>query len=152
MNDLDKVKDYLIENGFQDLRGYDLQLEYVDLVDDVDLIQYGQLERDGHYIEVDNSMENSPLSALRGGVAQRFAHIVWERKFSRLEEIADDLLYNNSKRYRTLDERNADFEVILRGFGSDLLEYLYHLKSRRIERAEEDGLSIGELRKLLKIS
>jgi hypothetical protein len=59
------------------------------------------------------------------------------------------LAYRISKRYKTLDERNTDLEVILRGFGKDLLVFLEFSEKEGYPHYKEDGLSIRELKILI---
>jgi hypothetical protein len=73
-----------------------------------------------------------------------------EKRSSRRVVSRDILAYRMSKRYKTLDERNTDLEVLLRGYGEDLLAFLEYSEKEGYPHYKEDGLSIRELKILLK--
>ena len=58
---------------------------------------------------------------------------------------------SSSKRYKILDERNTDLEVILRGFAKELLAFLECSEKSGYPLFKEDGLSIREVRALISI-
>ena len=50
-----------------------------------------------------------------------------------------------------MDERNIDLQVILRGYGPQLLSFLRYSEEKGFPHYKEDGLSIRELSLLLSL-
>jgi hypothetical protein len=148
MNDLAQLRDLVIRKGFPELLDEDIQVEYKHLEDA--LLEYGTLDPEGFFIEVDDSLTDAPRQVLIGGFAHEFSHILVEKRSSRRVVSRDILAYRMSKRYKTLDERNTDLEVLLRGYGEDLLAFLEYSEKEGYPHYKEDGLSIRELKILLK--
>ena len=147
MNDLVLLRDKVVQRGFPELFAEDIQVEYK-LLDDA-LLEYGTLSPEGFYIEVDKSLMNASPYVIIGGLAHEFSHILVE-KTSNARVISRDILaYRLSKRYKTLDERNTDLEVLLRGFGKDLLVFLEFSEKEGYPHYKEDGLSIREVKILI---
>lgn len=148
-HDLLQVLNRVIRRGFPELLGEDIQIEYYILKDA--LIHYGELTQEGFYIEVDESLKKAPQEALVGGIAHECAHIITDKSLRRKHLSRDALAYRISIRYKTLDERNTDVEVILRGFGRELLEFLRYSEQLKLNHYREDGLSIREIEILFEL-
>ena len=133
------------ENIF--VMGEDIHIEYAAL-DDA-LLTFGKLSQEGFYIEVDESLRNASVDVLKGGIAHECAHIVFEKLKVNKALSIDMFAYRVSSRYRILDERNTDLEVILRGFGNELLLFLQHSVRLRLDHYREDGLSLREIEILI---
>jgi hypothetical protein len=112
-------------------------------------MSYGELTHEGFYIEVDSSLRGSPQEVLVGGIAHECAHIVVDKTGSGKKLSGDMIAYRISKRYKTLDERNTDLEVILRGFGRELAAFLRYSEKLKLSHFREDGLSIREIEILI---
>ena len=147
MNDLALLRDQVIQKGFPELLDEDIQVEYKHLEDA--LLEYGTLDPEGFFIEVDESLIDAPQQVLKGGFAHEFSHMLVEKRSTKRTISRDMLAYRMSKRYKTLDERNTDLEVILRGYGKDLLVFLEYAEKKGYPHYKEDGLSIRELKILL---
>jgi len=147
MNDLVRIRDKVIQRGFPELLAEDIQVEYKHLKDA--LLEYGRLTEEGFYIEVDESLQNASEQVLAGGLAHELSHILVEKNLEGRAISVDGLAYRLSKRYKTLDERNTDLEVILRGFGKDLLAFLEYAEKEGCPHYKEDGLSIREVKILV---
>ena len=147
VNDLPQIVDRVIAKRFPELLGEDIRIEYTNLHDS--LLEYGELTGEGYYIEVDETLRNAPREVLVGGIAHELAHIVIEKNLDRKALSGDALAYRISSRYKTLDERNTDVEVILRGFGRELLDFLLYSEKLQLDHYREDGLSIREVRILI---
>ncbi len=147
MNDLTHIRDQVIRRGFPELLAEDIQVEYKYLKDA--LLEYGLLTEEGFYIEVDESLTNAPVQVLTGGFAHELSHMLVDKNFKDHSISRDRFAYKISKRYKTLDERNTDLEVILRGFGKDLLIFLEYSEKKGYPHYREDGLSIREVEILI---
>ncbi len=147
MNNLKKIRDQVIRRGFPELLTDDIQIEYKHLKDA--LLEYGSLTGEGYYIEVDKSLQNVSAQVLIGGLAHEFSHIVVDKNLQARLMLRDRLAYTISRRYKTLDERNTDLEVILRNFGKELLIFLEYSERAGYPHYKEDGLSIREVKVLL---
>jgi len=147
MQDLAKIRDLVIKSGFPELMAEDIQTEYKKL-DDA-LLEYCGLTQEGYCIEVDNSMKDAPEDVIEGGLAHELSHILTdigqERSFKRRDRWARRI----SKRYNILDERNTDLQVIIRGFGPQLLAFLEYSQEKELDHYKEDGLSIREVKAIL---
>jgi hypothetical protein len=145
--DLLDILNAVIRRGFPELLGEDIQIEYLNLKSS--LMSYGELTREGFYIEVDSSLRESPQEVLAGGIAHECAHIVVDKTTGGKKLSGDMIAYRISKRYKTLDERNTDLEVILRGFGRELAAFLRYAEKLKLSHFREDGLSIREIEILI---
>jgi hypothetical protein len=147
MADVNHILDTVISKGFPELLGEDIHIEYVTLKDA--LLSYGTLSPEGFYIEVDNILKNAPGGVLKGGIAHECAHIVFDKRRANRTFSLDLFAYRVSSQYRILDERNTDLEVILRGFGRELEQFLKHSVKLGLDHYREDGLSMREIEILL---
>jgi hypothetical protein len=147
MVNLHKILDGVIRRSFHELLREDIRIEFLDLHDA--LLHYGELTSEGFYIEVDETLRDAPVNVLVGGIAHECAHIVVDKSKGRKALSGDTLAYRISSRYKTLDERNTDLEVILRGFGRELLHFLQYSDQLGLDHYREDGLSIREIETLL---
>jgi hypothetical protein len=145
--DLNRVIDGVIKRGFPELLGEDIRIEFTTLNDA--LLTFGKLSQEGFYIEVDESLRNASVDVLKGGIAHECGHIVFEKSKVNKTFSIDMFAYRLSSRYRILDERNTDLEVILRGFGNELLLFLQHSVHLGLDHYREDGLSIREIEILI---
>ena len=145
--DVTRVLDEVIKSGFPELLGEDIRIEFSTLNDA--LLTFGKLSHEGFYIEVDESLRNASAAVLIGGIAHECAHIVFEKTKMYKALSIDMFAYRLSSRYRILDERNTDLEVVLRGFGNELLLFLQHSVQLGLDHYREDGLSIREIEILI---
>ena len=147
MNNLEEIRDDVIRNGFSELMDEDIQVEYKSL-DDA-LFEYGGLTEEGFYIEVDESLKEAPRDVMEGGLAHDLSHILTDKNLSMGLRLRDRLAYRVSKRYKTLDERNTDLQVIIRGYGRQLLAFLIYSEEQGFPYYKGDGLSIREVSAIL---
>jgi hypothetical protein len=147
LHDLTNILNLVIRKGFPELLREDIHIEFVKLRDA--LLQYGELTQEGYYIEVDETLRDAPTEVLIGGIAHESAHIIMDISIGHKFITGDWLAYRVSARYKTLDERNTDIEVILRGFGRELLQFLRYSVELELDHYKEDGLSIREVEILL---
>jgi hypothetical protein len=144
---LSKILNTVIRRGFPELLGEDIQIEYVKVK--ASLLNYGELTHEGFYIEVDTLLQKASPEVIIGGIAHECAHIVVDGEVGRKFLSGDMIAYRISKRYKTLDERNTDVEVILRGFGKELLAFLRYSAKLKLSHFREDGLSMREVEILI---
>jgi hypothetical protein len=149
MKELQTLRDRVIHQGFPELLSEDIQVEYQELKDA--LFQYGSLTEEGYYIEVDASLKEAPEAVLIGGFAHELSHIIADKSLTKRIMFRDRIAYQFSKRYKVLDERNTDLEVILRGFAKELLAFLEYSEKSGYPHYKEDGLSIREVKALISI-
>ncbi len=147
MTNLEELRDQVISRGFPELMAEDIQVEYKKLKDA--LFEYGRLSQEGYYIEIDESLTDAPERVLIGGLAHELSHILTDRSSEKKLISQDRLAYRISSRYKVLDERNTDLEVILRGFGKDLLHFLEYSERNEYPHYKEDGLSAREVKRIL---
>lgn len=147
MNNLDELRDEVIKTGFPELMDEDIQVEYKSL-DDA-LFEYAGLTGEGFYIEVDDSLKDAPIEVMQGGFAHELSHILTDREQGRRMTLRDRLAYVISRKYKTLDERNTDLNVIIRGYGPQLLAFLEYSEEKEFSHYKEDGLSIREVKTIL---
>ncbi len=147
VNKLTDLLNLVIRKGFPELLREDVHIEFAKLRDS--LLQYGELTHEGYYIEVDETLRDATKGVLIGGIAHECAHIIMDKSIGHRFVTGDWLAYRISARYKTLDERNSDIEVILRGFGRDLLQFLRYSEKLELDHYKEDGLSIREVEILL---
>lgn len=144
---LAKIRDRVIKKGFPELMNDDIQIEYSNLNDA--LFEYGELSEEGFYVEVDTSLKNAPEEVIEGGLAHELSHILTDKKEQKNLNFRDRLAYKFSLNYRTLDERNTDLLVIIRGYGKQLSTFLKYAQEKGFPHYKEDGLSIREIETLL---
>ncbi|MBN1377438.1 hypothetical protein JW949_03870 [Candidatus Woesearchaeota archaeon] len=149
MNNLEEILDDVVINGFPEFMDEDIWIEYKSIKKS--LLKSGELTDEGFYIEVDNLLKDTSANVIMGGVAHELAHLVTERNLSKYSSKKDGLHYKRSKRYKTLDERDTDLRAILRGYGPHLLEFMKYSKEKGFPYYKKDGLSINEIKTLLKI-
>ena len=149
MNNLDEIRDEIIKKGFPELLTEDIQAEYKPLKDA--LFEYGELTKEGFYIEVDDSMKDAPKDVMEGGFAHELSHILTDKEQGKALSLRDGLAYRISKRYKTLDERNTDLQVIIRGYGPQLLAFLEYSEKEGFPHYKEDGLSTREVKSILSL-
>jgi hypothetical protein len=147
MHDLGLIRDRIIKKAFPELMDEDIQVEYAKLEDA--LLEYASLTGEGFYIEVDESLKKAPIEVLEGGFAHELSHILVDKTAGITATIRDRLAYSISERYKTLDERNTDVNVVIRGYGSQLLAFLEYAEKEGFPHYKEDGLSILEVRAIL---
>ncbi len=147
MHDLEKLRDIVIRRGFMELIAEDIQVEFQKLEDA--LFEYGSLTEEGYYIELDETLQEAPEEVLVGGLAHELSHILTDRLLEKRLRFRDWLAYRISRRYKTLDERNTDLQIILRGFSRELLIFLEYAGEKGFPHYKEDGLSLREVKTLL---
>ncbi|MBW2990535.1 hypothetical protein KY348_02400 [Candidatus Woesearchaeota archaeon] len=147
MNNLKEIIDKIIRDAFPELMSEDIKIEYKSLNDA--LLECGSLTGEGFYIEVDTTLENAPVEVKEGGLAHELAHVSKDRDKRLISKLRDRFASFISKRYKTLDERNTDLEVIIRGYGPQLLSFLEYSEKKGFPHYKEDGLAIREVKSLL---
>lgn len=136
------IKDEIIKNAFPELMDSDIAIEFVVIEDS--FMQVGELEDEGHFIEVDESLikirgDREEVDVLKGGIAHELAHIV-KKSSSLLNKWIEKFLCRVSWKFKELDERNTDLTVVLRGYGKELLKFLEYCE-KDYSRYKGDGLS-----------
>ena len=149
MNDLASIRDHVISEAFSELMAEDIQIEYKKLEDA--LLDCGQLTSEGYYIEVDEVLQDAPQEVLEGGLAHEFAHLVVRKDENSSPKTMNWIAYRFCPRYRILNERNTDLEVIMRGYGHQLLAFLEYAECQGFPYYREDGLSAREIGRLLSL-
>lgn len=145
MMNLSEILDDVILKGFQELLPDDIEINF--LKQDDCLLSYGSYKDHGYFIEVDLKFNDASVDVLRGGIAHELAHISHE-KLNKLGFV-DSFLYKHSERFRILDERNTDLEVIFRGFGADLLQFLDYREMLGYSMDDYEGLTRREVKSLM---
>lgn len=142
--------DEVIMKGFPDLADEDIQTDFAKLEDA--LLEVTNLaeekfpyRKDGYFIDVDDSMKNAPIQALKGGFAHELGHIISDKK----ESWIDGLLYKISTKHCTLQERNADLNAIIRGYGKELLVFREYSESTGNGYSKDEGLSRVEIKQII---
>ncbi|MBI4173397.1 MAG: hypothetical protein HY519_01630 [Candidatus Aenigmarchaeota archaeon] len=143
---LESLMERMIRRSFPELAHEAIYIHYDAL--DNDFMRYEKLHS-GHVIKVDESLKRAPASVKKGGIAHELAHIAHERLMDEKVSDMDRQAYRRSKRYRTLDERNTDLEVILRGYGKQLLEFMRYVKAKGYAYDIDHGLALKEVRLLI---
>lgn len=139
--------DEIITMSFPELIGDDIQIKWAELGDA--LLEMGKMTSEGYFIEVDKELKGSK-DELIGGLVHELCHIVSDKKMSRISSLKDRILYKASKRYKTLDERNTDLDVLVRGYSFQLLKFLEFSQKKGFDHYKEDGLSIREVKAIIK--
>ncbi|MBI4170961.1 MAG: hypothetical protein HY514_04650 [Candidatus Aenigmarchaeota archaeon] len=146
MNDLAKIRNRLLKEGFPDLLDEDISVKYARCKPYFD---YDGSSKKGYRIRACLEMRRAPLQAVEGGLAHELCHIATEKFLGKKQRKQDVKLNKKSKRYRTLDERDTDLRVILRGYGRQLLALLQYAERKGDTYHKDDGLSAREVEKLL---
>ncbi len=147
MGKLRRLLDTVIIKGYIDLLDCDIQIEYKKLGDA--LAEYGELDPEGFFLEVDETVKSASESVKKGVLASELSHIVKDVKTSSFGRIKDKFLHWASKRYRINDERDTDLTTVLRGFGRELFEAMKFAEEKGFPHYREDGLSLRELEVLI---
>ena len=147
MNNLEEIRDEIVRKGFPEFMSEEISIEYVHLEDA--FMACGDLTDEGHYIEVDPRFKDAPRKVVIGGVAHEFSHLLDNIKRNRDGKAMDALLYKFSKTYSTAVERNTDLQVIMRGFGRELLSFLRYAEGESQSHYKECGLSHREVETIL---
>lgn len=145
---LENIIKTIIKDSFPELMNEDIQIEWKDLKDA--LMEYGGLSVDGFYIEVDKSLKKANKKVLIGGIAHELCHILEDIKLGKEKSLRSRIAYKISRRYKTLDERNTDLQVIIRGYGKELLEFMKFSIENGYDYYKEDGLSAMEIEAIIK--
>ena len=96
-----------------------------------------------YHISVDSTLKKASKKLIQGGLVHELCHIVNEMNLSKYMKRNDLKLYGKNSHYRQLDEKNTDLQVIMRGYGSHLLELIGRGK-------KDEGLTLKEVKKLLR--
>lgn len=147
MSKLNKILDDIIKSKYPELLGEDIRIEFVDLDDS--LMEYGSLTNEGFFIDVDKKLKEADDIIIIGGIAHELSHIAIELSIGKKMSFKDLIAYKISKRYKTLDERNTDLDVILRGLGKELYQFMKFSSKIGYDYYKEDGLSLREIELLL---
>jgi hypothetical protein len=139
--DLTELLEQTIIAGFPELTAVDISIDWAKDLDG--LLELGELEDNGYFIEVDKSLRNASIDVLTGGIAHELAHIITDQN----ETIMEKLLYKFSAHYRTATERNTDLTAILRGYGHRLLAFMA-FACKEWSYYPDDGLSAIEIKLL----
>lgn len=146
--DLEKIVNKLITDSFPELMSQDVEVKWKKMKDAC--MSMGEFRsNEGFYLRVDKGMKDANKSTLIGGIAHELSHMVDALKLGKKLARKDKIAYKISKRYRTLDERNTDLQVIIRGYGAELLEFMHYSQKNGFQYYEEDGLSIREIQAIL---
>jgi hypothetical protein len=148
MNNLAEIRDSVIINGFPELMDEEIQVSYEKLIGS--WMEPGRLKGRGYYIDVSEDLKESPRRVVEGLFAHEISHVLDIRNFSLKHKLLDRLCRVVSDRYFMLDERNTDIQVIIRGYGNQFLEFLEYAQEQGSEHDELDGLSLLEVRAILK--
>jgi len=146
-NNLDSIKTEIIERGFPELSNTIITLGYKQMSDTY--FEFERLKKRKYHIDVSTSLRNSKKMIITGGLAHDLAHISLDSNKNWLIHEIDSLLYSNFEKYEIWDERRTDILVVKRGLGPDLLKFLNHANKKRDVYNRKDGLTAGEVKKLL---
>ena len=102
-------------------------------------------------VYVDKSLKKAPEKVVKGGLAHEAAHIYRDYKRNVFSRALDSVRYAvDIKKQETRNEREADMLVVKRGYGEELLAFLKYHDKRRKKHKKKDGLTVKELKKILK--
>ena len=133
---LNKLTTRLITKSFPELKRFSITTSFA--VCRGFWFTYRQPHKNSYYIDVNkNKFEHTPTPVLIGGLVHELSHITLDR------HRRDMILYNRHRRYRYLDERNTDLEVLIRGYGKELIAFMEYCTTKHIPIYE--GLSLKEL-------
>lgn len=139
-NRIDSALDFLIKKSFTNVNRKLISVE----IKKVDSYFMATID---NKILVSTDCSKLNNRALIGVLAHELVHVIDYQK-SPIKDLLRRFFYNIPS-YRTKHERRIDLEVIQRGFGEYLLEFLeYHDKYYK-KYNETDGLTKNEVRKLL---
>jgi hypothetical protein len=152
MHDLLEICDEMIEDGFPELLGDPIWITFQS--SDDSLAGNGVMVDDGLYIDIDSVFQRADPDVVRGAIAGELGQIVAGRK-KRLDSNWASHLVNLvglkvSKRLRELERKNSDLEVVMRGYGRQLLALIKYVEDETEFRYDsENGLSRREVEALL---
>lgn len=139
-NRIDSALDFLIKKSFTNVNRKLISVE----IKKVDSYFMATID---NKILVSTDCSKLNNRALIGVLAHELVHVIDYQK-SPIKDLLRRFFYNIPS-YRTKHERRIDLEVIQRGFGEYLLEFLeYHDKYYK-KYNETDGLTKNEVKKLL---
>ncbi|MGV8162885.1 MAG: hypothetical protein ACP5N2_06160 [Candidatus Nanoarchaeia archaeon] len=148
MNDLTDIKQELISASYPELRNVFIDTKYFKSKD-----AYFEFTRNSRYsylIEVDKSMKHVDRLIVVGGLAHELSHISKEIKLNFLLSSLEYVIFKISPRYETYDERKTDEDVVKRGYLVELLKFTKYANRGREHYNDSDGLTVKELKKILK--
>ncbi len=148
MNHLQPVVNQVIENAYPELINDHVHVEFTDLENA--FTAYGELLTKGFFIELDNTLKEASPEAIEGAIARELSDIVHDIK-GRTNGILEAISRAISNQYETLEERNIDLDVIIRGYGKQLLAFLEFIEIQDSGHESTNGLSAKEVRKILQI-
>lgn len=99
----------------------------------------------GYVIELDTE---PPLSVTEGVLAHELAHIVRDRKLSRVARVKDRIRYATSQRYQDKDEEKTTKEAIRRGCGPAVLRFAEY--EQKYYEWDDDPMTPKRIRALIK--
>jgi hypothetical protein len=138
----------IIKDSFPDLLSYSFSLEYGEVKDG--FAEVWETSKTSYTFILDNLFREADEGIVLGLLAHELAHISQDLEYSKFECWFDNFLYRFFARYSLLDERNADLTVVLRGYGLNLLKFLWFIEDKYPEYVTE-GLSINEVQILLNL-
>jgi len=157
MFDLEEIVGGIVSNGFPELSGLAITIEYRKLKG-----AYGDWKKvsvSEYHIRVDKSLKKAPEKVVYGLVAHEIAH-VYRKNSSRYGSLITLInafkkskkkgLKKVFKKCATEYERDVDRLVVERGYGPYLLAFVEYPNKRRKKYKKKDGLTARELRKMLK--
>ena len=141
--DFFSVIEELMSNGYSELQHLNLGFVYDRLNNtSASSYRYGRKWE----IMIDSRFKKSKKSVVRGLLCHELSHII------RMDSLKSstrkkDIKFYPLGLYEYLDERNTDLDVILRGYGEDLLSW----KMSKVSNGEKErtGLSLYEIKKLI---
>lgn len=154
LNTLDKFLREIILEGFPELGSVKVRIAFSS-DSDPENTPFGELNVKGfffkrHYkIVIDESLGMAKYDVLKGVIAHEIGHIYDDVHRNLFREICQILQMGLGK-YVTKTEREVDMLVVKRGFGEQLYAFLKYADRRRHAYEKEDGLTLKEVKKLLK--
>lgn len=148
-NNLDVIKMETIEKGFPELSDSIITINYKTMKDTY--FEFDRLRKREYHIDIDNSLRHTKKTVLIGGLAHELGHIYLDHNRNWLTHEIDKFLYNSFEKYEIWDERRTDLLVVKKGLGHELLKFLNYVNQRRVGFNRKDGLTAGEVKKLLEL-
>jgi len=146
MSYLKSTLDTIIRKSFYELIGEEIHIDYKE--SKKYSLCHGYMPKSGWYINVNEELSKAPPAVVEGGIAHELAHIVTEKQYGRaLTKLGK--LENISRKHKTVNERNTDVTVILRGYGPQLQSYFEYMEKQGSRHRKQDGLSVREVATLL---
>ncbi|MBU2522941.1 MAG: hypothetical protein KKE23_01470 [Nanoarchaeota archaeon] len=139
--ELRNVLDEIVSNSFPELKKQKINLKYEKLSEY--LFNFGGT-MNHYWISVESTLKKASKKLIQGGIAHELCHIVNDMNLSKYMKRNDLKLYKKNSRYRQMDERHNDLQVILRGYGIHLIELIKKCSK------ENEGLTVEEVKTLLK--